>query len=131
MIPIDNDFNIRDINVTNESSKTYLVNKKRIDGLCDNKDALKQSIQLILNTQRYKYPIYSWNYGVELDDLIGQPITYVIPILESRLKEALMQDDRILDVVDFTYDVDKKILHSKFTVNSIYGYIDVKKDVKI
>ena len=37
----------------------------------------------ILNTERYQYIIYSWNYGIELIDLYGQPVSYVIPELKK------------------------------------------------
>ncbi|MEN7878670.1 DUF2634 domain-containing protein, partial [Clostridioides difficile] len=70
------------------------MEKSKIDGICDDVEALKQTIFLILNTERYQHLIYSWNYGVELNDLIGEPISFVIPELERRIKEALIQDDR-------------------------------------
>ncbi|MGL5715053.1 MAG: DUF2634 domain-containing protein [Paraclostridium sp.] len=131
MIPVDNDFNLLELEIKPQSSKTYALLDSRIEGICDEVDALKQSIYLILNTDRFTYPIYSWNYGVELNDLIGQPTTYVIPILENRIKEALLQDDRILDINNFEYDIQKKTVHTKFTVNSIYGDIESMKEVDI
>ena len=58
-------------------SKTYVMNidGERITGtMTDDIEAVKQAIYKILNTERYQYPIYSWNYGVELADLFGKPI---------------------------------------------------------
>ena len=65
--------------------------KSKTDGI----EAVKQAVYKILNTERYTYPIYSWNYGIELVDLFGQPIPWVYPELERRITEALVWDDRI------------------------------------
>ena len=56
----------------------YLDGDSNIQGFIDEEDSIKQAAYLILNTERYVFPIYSWDYGVELVDLIGQPIPYVI-----------------------------------------------------
>ncbi|EGT4205726.1 DUF2634 domain-containing protein, partial [Clostridioides difficile] len=93
MIPSDNvDYDIEDVSIINfvvrqEPSKTFKlhIEKSKIDGICDDVEALKQTIFLILNTERYQHLIYSWNYGVELNDLIGEPISFVIPELERRI----------------------------------------------
>ena len=58
---------------------------------------MKQAIYKILNTERYQYVMYSWNYGIETLDLYGEPVSWGCPELESRIREALMTDDRILD----------------------------------
>ena len=58
-----------------------------INGFTDGLDAMKQTIYMILNTERYQYIIYSWNYGIELIDLFGEPITYVCPELEEELQK--------------------------------------------
>ncbi|MDO0133308.1 DUF2634 domain-containing protein [Clostridioides difficile] len=139
MIPSDNvDYDIEDVstinfNVRQEPSKTFKLNteKSKIDGICDDVEALKQAIFLILNTERYEYLIYSWNYGVELNDLIGEPVSYVIPELERRIKEALIQDDRIENVDNFEFQNVKGKVHCKFTVYSRYGNIKAEKVVSV
>ena len=92
-----------DIEETIYPTKTYKINvdANRIDGYTDELDAIIQTIYLILNTERYEYIIYSWDYGVELVDLYGKPIPYVIAILERRITDALIQDDRISEVTKF------------------------------
>lgn len=62
----------------------------------DGREAMEQVIYKILNTERYRYVVYSWNYGIELMDLFGMPADYVCPVLEKRISEALLQDDRIM-----------------------------------
>ena len=44
--------------------------------------AVKQAVYKIIMTERYQYIMYSWNYGVELLDLFGEPVTYVCPELK-------------------------------------------------
>ena len=107
------------------------VDHNTIVGHIDGLDAYKQAIYKILNTERYKYVIYSWNYGVELNDLIGKPIYYVVPEIERRITEAVSQDDRTLSVSGFEFDTSKRgVVHVKFTVTSIYGREEIEKDVE-
>ncbi|HBF3487157.1 TPA: DUF2634 domain-containing protein, partial [Clostridioides difficile] len=126
MIPTDNiDYDIEDVSIINfdvrqEPSKTFKLNieKNRVDGICDDVEALKQTIFLILNTERYQHLIYSWNYGVELNDLIGEPISYVIPELERRITEALIQDDRIENIDNFEFQNIKGKVQCRFSVHT-------------
>lgn len=102
-----------------------------IRGKVNDINAIKQAIYLILNTERYAYNIYSWNYGVELVDLIGQPLPYVTVILPRRIEEALTQDDRIKDVQDFKFKYNKNKLHTTFTVITTVGEIPSELEVII
>lgn len=115
------------------ADKTYKIDIKanRIDGFADELDAIKQAVYLILSTERYEYNIYSWDYGVELVDLFGQPLPYVISELERRIKEALTQDDRIEDVTDFKFEKNGKKLHTTFTVVTVKGNIPTDLEVEI
>ncbi len=103
----------------------------RINGYIDGVDALAQAIHLILSTERYKFIIYSWDYGVELVDLIGEPMPYVMSELPRRIKEALIQDNRINDVVDFKFTKHGKRLHTTFTVVSNIGDISTELEVEV
>ena len=91
---------------------------------------MKQVVYKILNTERYEHIIYSWNYGVELRDLFGEPVNYVISEIERRIKEALLQDDRITKVNEFEFEVVRRgVVHTKFTVHTIFGDIQEEKVV--
>lgn len=103
----------------------------RIIGHTDDLDAIKQSIYLILSTERYAFIIYSWDFGVELVDLIGQPMPYVMSELPRRITEALTQDDRIEDVVDFEFERNGKKLHTTFTVVTTAGNIPTELEVEV
>ena len=118
-----------------QSNKTYkmMIDTDRIQGtIMDDLEAVKQAIYKIINTERYKFLIYSWNYGVELEDLFGKPIPYVLPEIPRRMKEALTQDDRIKDVLgfDLTYNRKGDVL-AKFTVVTIYGNLEIEKVVNV
>lgn len=123
--------------VTNptQPNKTYkmMIDAERIQGtIISDLETVKQAIYKIINTERYKYLIYSWNYGIELEDLFGKPIPYVLPEIPRRIKEALTQDDRIKDVLGFDLSYDKKgNVLAKFTVVTIYGSVDIEKVVNV
>lgn len=103
----------------------------RISGYVDGLEAVKQAVYLILGTERYKFNIYSWDYGVELVDLIGKPMPYVMSELPRRIKEALIQDDRIKDVVDFEFEINGKKLHTTFTVVAEVGNLNTELELNI
>ncbi len=133
MLPQNNNLLNRGIDVMKYDSKTYSIDFKNhvMRGLTDGIEALKQAIFLILSIERYDYVIYSWNYGIELKDLFGKPTTYACAVLPSRIKQALMQDDRIQDVSDFVTDVEGNTVKVEFKVNSIFGTFsqEVRYDV--
>ena len=83
--------NIPDINIITLPTKTHKMDLdgNRIAGFTDGQDAMKQAIYKILRTERYKQIIYSWNYGIELEDLFGMPASYCVPEIGRRIKEAL------------------------------------------
>lgn len=117
-------------------TKTYHIEnvedgEDRIVGYTDDLEAVKQAIYLILNIERYDYPIYSWDYGVEFKDLFGKPIPYVMAELPDRIKDALTMDNRITDVVDFEFERNKNKLHTTFTVKTIYGNVPSNVEVTI
>ncbi len=107
-----------------------MIESSRIIGKCDGLEAVKQAIYKILNTERYEYPIYSWQYGVELSDLFGQSPDYVVPEIERRIAEALTMDDRITGVDSFEFSrPQKNSILATFTVHTIYG--DVSEEVTV
>ena len=120
-----NDFEVRGILPT----KTYHLHilTMRGQGLTAGREAMKQAVFKVLQTERYRYPkIYSGNYGVELWDLIGQPIPYVLPEIQRRITEALTWDERITGVDGFEFEVQKSKVHTTFVVHTIYGEIETE-----
>lgn len=108
-----------------------IYSKDRVSGYTDELEAVKQAIYLILNTERYAFPIYSWDYGVEFSDLIGMNSSLAIPEIKRRITDALTQDDRIVSVDGFEFTINKKKVHCKFVVTTIYGNILNETEVDI
>lgn len=131
MLPL-NDKDILQINKSTEPSNTFCVDfeRGRVFGFVDEKEAVKQAIMLILNTERYKFLIYSWNYGAELEALIGTHPDIVEDEAERLISEALLQDDRITAVYDFEFSRNRDTLLVNFKVDSIYGDIDIETEVR-
>ncbi len=122
------DANITIIDTT-ETTSTYKISGARIQGSTDSLNALQQAIYKVLQTEKYEYPIYSFNYGVELESLIGKDLAYIKVELKRRIRECLLQDERIKDVENFNYQSTGDSLLCSFVVTSIYGNISVSKEV--
>ncbi len=122
MIP-ENNYDLENADFITENTKSYklIIKNNEITGFVDDIEALQQAIYKILNTERYIYPMYSRNYGIELKDLIGLPSDYVISQVEERITEALIYDDRIISVEDFVFAKNRSKIHVKFKVYTIYG----------
>ena len=133
MIPSTNTILSTELEVKTQPSKNYrmYLEQNIINGFCDELEAMRQVIYKILNTERYQYVIYSWNYGIELVDLYGEPMTYVCPELQRRITEALVQDDRIESVDNFEFDISKKTVKVTFTVHTIFGNVESEKVVNL
>lgn len=131
MLPKTGNIIKQDFEITEIPSKTFQIKEESISGYVDGIEAVKQAIYCILNTERYDWIIYNWNYGVELKDLFGMPIGLAKSKIKKRIKEALMQDDRILSVDAFSFEFDQRILSASFEVRTKYGYIHFDKEVRI
>ena len=133
MLPAVNDDLQKDFEIEEETSHTYKLDLDNsiIAGYVDDLEAMKQAIYLILNIERYEYLIYSWNYGIELNDLYGQPIPFVLPELKRRITEALLQDTRITGVDNFSFETTKGKVHATFTVHTIFGDVEAERVVTI
>ena len=103
-----------------------------VAGSVDGLDAVRQSVRLILSVERYHWLIHSWQYGVELSDLFGKPLSYALPEIERRIREALLQDDRVSDVRDFTFTKGRGgVVTAAFTVVTTLGELRESREVTI
>jgi hypothetical protein len=123
MIPSADSFLSQDFIIEEQTSHTYRMDfeKLNIRGFTNNQLAMAQAIYKILNTERYQYDIYSWNYGVEFLTLFGEPISFVLPEIKRRIEEALTHDNRIISVDNFEFVVSKGTVHTTFTAHTVYG----------
>jgi len=114
-----------------QTSRTYKVSNNRIQGFTDGLDALKQAIYKVLNTEKYEYPIYSFHYGIDFESLIGKNPIYVQIELKRRIKECLLQDDRIQSVDNFIFDIAGDTIICTFDVRSVFGNLTVSQEVNV
>ena len=127
----ENDNLIPDFEEVLAPSKNYYLhhNLEHINGTIDEAEALKQAIFMMLSVERYDHMIYSFNFGVELNNLIGKPKLYVASEAPRRITEALMIDDRILGVEGFEITMGKESVLLRFIVRSIYGELEQGREV--
>lgn len=112
------------------STKTYGLSETKIEGVLNNLAALKQAIYKVLSTEQYEYPIYSFKYGIAWKDLIGEERSYARAEMKRMIEEVLLRDDRIREVSGFYFEFSADSCHCSFSVSSIYGEIQIEKEVK-
>ena len=112
-------------------AKTFKVDPDsgRIRGLVDELDSVKQAVRIMLSVPRFQHEVFSRNFGHDLQDLIGKPLDYVLGDVRRMIREALMIDERIIEVDDFVIDKVDENLQVKFKVTSIYGDFYEKRGV--
>ncbi|MGY3725026.1 Protein of unknown function [Granulicatella balaenopterae] len=95
---------------------------KQIDGI----EALKQSIERMLTTERYQYSIYDHRYGIEFSELIGGDADFARLDIERRVKECLFEDDRIENIYNFYAQIIDDNMLIRFDVDTIIGTINME-----
>ena len=120
-----------DVGILGLAMVAELAEADRISGYVDGIDAVIQTVYFILSTERFKYTIYSWDYGVELVDLFGQPMPYVMAELPERITEALTQDNRIESVTDFEFERHGRQLRVTFSIVTNIGNISTALEVGV
>lgn len=136
MIPAITPLLNKELQEAREPSLTHRLNllegDDRVRGRAEGLAAMRQAVYKIINTERYQHLIYSYNYGVELADLFGQPTSFVCPEIERRITEALMQDDRITGVGNFEFSRPAKgVLAVSFVVQTVFGELEAERTVSV
>ncbi len=118
---------------TRMPSKTYKLdtNIGRVRGHTDALAAMEQAVYKILATERFWYRIYTPNYGVELDGLVGEHRAYVKGDVSRRLSEALTADDRITGISAVSVVFEREHMAVSFVVHTIYGNVLVERRVPL
>lgn len=119
--------------IREQPSHTYFMETdgEQIRSFADNIEAMRQAVYKIINTERYQYVIYSWNYGIETMDLYGKNISYVMSELKRRISEALLWDSRVASVDNFEFSVNGGEISCAFIVHTIFGDVNGEKVVNI
>ena len=108
-------------------SLTWKIDREegQVRGALDEAEAMRQAVE------RYRFVIYDWNYGMELDDLIGKNASFVIPELKRRIEDALLADDRVTAVTDFHFSQEMDSVAADFLVHTIFGELRAERTVDI
>ena len=133
MIPVVNEILNEGFVTEDQPTNTFYLdmNNKRVRGMVDGYDAMKQVIYLILSTERFQYLIFSWNYGVEFLTLFGTLRTFAVPEMQRRIGEALLQDDRIIGIENFEVVTEGNRITASFIVNTVFGGVPIERSVEI
>lgn len=103
------------------SNRSYNVSQTAIRGFVDELEALSQAIRKRLSTQQFEYPIYSFYYGVDWRNLIGQDEEYIRAEMKRMIQETLAEDERIEEVENFAFEFSGTVCTCTFDVGSIFG----------
>lgn len=121
-----------DEDLDDEPTLTFKVENGRIRGKVDELPAMVQAVDKILRTERLVYPIYSDQYGNDLNDLIGKDIGYAKVETERMIKEALLADDRVIDVeIDSIEPKNKDTIVVTGTCFTVFGRIAIDSEVSV
>lgn len=91
-------------------------------------EALKVWIWRALKTERYKYKVYSNNYGNELKEQLGTIYDKTIKdaILENEIRECLGVNPYITRLHSFSIETPEGMQHPYiyFSIDTVYGTIE-------
>lgn len=96
--------------------------------IVEGKEAIKVWIWLVLQTPRYRYYIYTWDYGNEFEELIGKGYTeeYTEAEAQRMTEDCLLVNENIQSITEFSVSMVNGTLTISFTANTIYGEIEMK-----
>lgn len=98
--------------------------------LVEGKEAVKIWIWKLFMTTRYREVIFNWDYGNELENLIGQGYTqgYLNSEAERYVREAIEYNlkDYVTDVRNVNVSFDEGTLTIEFTAITPYGEVEVR-----
>ena len=93
--------------------------------------AIKIWIYKCLKVQRGRFPAYSFNYGQDYEDIIGETMTYEVAKAESKrmTEEALKPNKNILSLSNFEYQRVNDTFVLSFIANTLYGTLEMEVNV--
>ena len=120
--------------VTASSIREYEIDFKsgRLTGrIVEGVDALCVWAYLALKARRYRWEIYSWGYGNEVYNLIGNSYSEDYLKSESRryMEECLLENEHITGIEDLEVSQIKDVLRIKFKMITDVGSKEVELNV--
>ena len=128
------DLTLADQEVTASSIREYEIDfeKGTLTGrIVTGVDALCVWAYLALKSKRYKWVIYSWQYGEEYTNLIGYSYDedYLYSEVKRYIEECLLVNERITGIADLEVEQVKDKLHISFTLVTEIGSKEMMVDV--
>lgn len=105
-------------------TNTFIIDwsSRQISGMDSGLSAMRQAVDIILQNERFKWQIYSENFGSELEALVGEEYDYIISEIPRRVEEAFSIDSRILSVENFIFsEPGKDFVTCTFDVVTVLG----------
>lgn len=96
--------------------------------ILEGNEALKTWIFKALHVNRYENIIYTWNYGNELQSLIGKGYSRELIYAEAKryIEECLLINKYIKSIDYVEIDFKENLLSINFKVTTIYGSLEVR-----
>ena len=113
-----------DIVIASQPSKTWIIDRStmQVAYMDDGLEAVRQAVEIALDVERFRWTIYSANFGAELDELVGQDEALITAEIPRLVEGALSQDDRVVQVDGYTFTrTGPASMHVSFTVHTVYG----------
>lgn len=120
--------------VTASSIREYELDFKtgRLTGrIVEGVDALCVWAHLALKAKRYRWVIYSWQYGEEYTNLIGYSFDedYLYSEVKRYIEECLFINEHITGIEDLTVNQVNEMLYIRFRMITDVGSKEVSMDV--
>ena len=96
-------------------------NTRRLVGFTDELDAMAQAAEIALSIRRFHWQIYTPDSGHEIE-AAGYDFASARVRITTQIREALLQDDRITDVLNFSFtETEPGSVRVSFTTRTIFG----------
>ena len=125
------DNNYADLPVYKECAWDF-VNDKAIfvDGspkIVYKNEAIKVWIYKAIKTNRYQHEIYSWDYGSEIESLIGKgfEVGFIKSETQRYIEEALLVNPYITKINKIDVEFNKDVLTAYVDLETVYGRLDM------
>ena len=123
MLPQSNIDLSRGVVFQDQPSLTWIADPvtNRLRGRGDNWEAVRQAVEVIVNVERFKWQIYTPNFGTDYGGLLGTDPGYAASELRRRLEDAFLPDNRILGIKDYADTFRDVSLTVTFTALTVFG----------
>ena len=90
-------------------------------------EAIKVWIYKAIKTNRYQHEIYSWDYGCEIESLIGKgfEIGFIKSETQRYIEEALLINPYITKINKIDVEFSKDVLTAYVDLETVYGRLDM------